>query len=71
MPKRSYHLERSMPEQASFELTKLLRLVRIARRRGDRKVCQFVLAHARRVRDFIRQQQYSQALHVARCRMKG
>jgi hypothetical protein len=62
---------RSLPEQAAWELQKLVRLVRLVRRRGDRHVCQHVLAHARRIRTFIRQQQYSHALHVARCRMKG
>jgi hypothetical protein len=62
---------RSLAEQSAWELQKLVRLIRLVRRRGDRHVCQHVLAHARRIRTFIRQQQYSQALHVARCRMKG
>jgi hypothetical protein len=63
--------DRTPAEQAGRELEKLLRLVRMVRRRGDRKVCHYVLSHARQIRDFIRHQQYSQALHTARCRMKG
>lgn len=63
--------KRSLADQAAWELQKLVRLIRLVRRRGDRHVCQHVLAHARRIRTFIRQQQYSQALHAARCRMKG
>lgn len=70
MPLRNRE-ELSLAEQASVELTKLVRLVRIARRRGDRKVCHFVLKHARRIRDDIRSGHYSQALHAARCRMMG
>jgi hypothetical protein len=63
--------ERTLAEQAGRELQKLVRLVRMVRRRGDRKVCQYVLSHAHQIRDFIRHKQYSQALHTARCRMKG
>lgn len=63
--------ERTLSEQASRELQKLGRMIRIVSRRGDNAVCQRLLSHARIVQGFVENRQYSQALHAARCRMKG
>jgi hypothetical protein len=63
--------QRTLAEQASRELLKLGRMIRLVDRRGDRAVCERLLSHARRVQEFVEKRQYSQALHVARCRMKG
>jgi hypothetical protein len=52
-------------------LKKLARVIRLVDRRGDQAVCQRLLSHARIVQRFIENRQYSQALHAARCRMKG
>jgi hypothetical protein len=61
----------SVAEQASRELRKLVRMIRLLRRRGDRAVCHRLLSHARVVQEFVENRQYSQALHAARCRMMG
>jgi hypothetical protein len=60
-----------LAEQAAWELQKLARMIRMVRRRGDQAVCQRLLSHARVVQRFVENRQYAQALHVARCRMKG
>jgi hypothetical protein len=60
-----------LSEQATWELQKLARMIRIVHRRGDRTVCERLLSHARLVQHFTDNKQYAQALHVARCRMKG
>jgi hypothetical protein len=46
-------------------------MIRIVGRRGDNAVCQRLLSQARTVQGFVEKRQYSQALLVARCRMKG
>jgi hypothetical protein len=71
MLKRKRAHQRTLAEQAAWELRKLARMIRIVHRGGDQAVCQRLLSHARLVQQFIENRQYSQALHVARCRMKG
>jgi hypothetical protein len=71
MSKRKPAHQRTLAEQASWELEKLTRMIRLVHRRGDQAVCQRLLSHARLVQQFAEKQQYAQALHVARCRMKG
>ena len=63
--------ERTAAEEASWELQKLGRMIRMVSRRGDNAVCQRLLSQARVVQGFVENRQYSQALHAARCRMKG
>lgn len=62
---------RSLADQAGWELRKIGRLIRMARRRGDLNICQQLLNHADKIRVFIDQRKYSQALHTARFRMMG
>jgi hypothetical protein len=71
MPRPRFYPGTSLPEQARWELAKLVRMIRIARRRGERKVCNQLLSHAHRIRQFIKDRKYSQAVHAARFRMMG
>ena len=71
MQNRKSVKSRSLADQATWEVQKLARMIRIVNRRGDYAVCQRLLSQARTVQDFVEKQKYSQALHAARCHMKG